>query len=294
MKKLLIFFFCISALFSNTYDLKMSQLEVLKQNKEKYLRQKNIVFSEFEKLQLDEKIIQKELEIIQFIQERLEEKKKYQVRIEELNELISLFTMKDKEISKKYNQLKEKSEGISKLDLDKMYSDILINKNQLKKTNLEKEYIIYLLSTEEYSIITDSMKKEKIKSILESVYSSLLEIKVQELKLTDVEKKGETLIKIKTLEMLVAQKEKEVVLLNHDIKIRNLDNKYQLLLLDNLILKDQIEILLKEQAILEQRVTLGATSNKELFEKILEKYKKMEEKIRIEGEIKLKEIELNQ
>lgn len=272
----------------------MNQLEILKQNKEKYLRQKNIAFSELEKLQLDEKVIQKELEITQFIQDRLEEKKKYQVRIEELNELISLFTVKDKEISKKYNQLKEKSEGISKLDLDKMYSGILINKNELKKSNLEKEYIIYLLSTEEYSEITDSMKKEKIKSALESAYSSLVEIKAQELKVTEIEKKGDTYVKIKNLEMLAAQEEKEVVLLNHDIKISTLKNKYQLLLLDKLNLENQIDILIKEQEILEQRVNLGATSNKDLFEKILEKYEKMEEKVRTEGEIKLKEIELNQ
>jgi DNA mismatch repair ATPase MutS len=98
----------------------MNQLEILKQNKEKYLRQKNIAFSELEKLQLDEKVIQKELEITQFIQDRLEEKKKYQVRIEELNELYDLL---DRSIDEDA-PLTIKEGGIIKLkDLQKIISE---------------------------------------------------------------------------------------------------------------------------------------------------------------------------
>lgn len=294
IKKITVFIFLISSIFANTYELKMSELEILKQNSEKYIRQKNISYSEFEKLQWDEKIIQKEFEIAQFVQQKLEEKKKYEARMDELNQLISLLGIKDSEISKRYNQLKGNTDGISKLDLDKMYSSILVNRNQIKKSGLEKEYISYLLLTEEYSKITDSLKKDKLVNILESSYNSLIEVKTQELKVTEIEKKGDTLIKIKNLELMAARTEKETALLNNEIKMKDLKNKYDILLVDKDSCQNQIDLLIKEQDIFDKKVSLGASSNKELFDKILEKYEKMEEKVRIEGEIKLKEIELSQ
>lgn len=294
IRKITVFIFLISSIFANTYELKMSELEILKQNSEKYIRQKNISYSEFEKLQWDEKIIQKEFEIAKFVQQKLEEKKKYEARMDELNQLISLLGIKDSEISKRYNQLKGNTDGISKLDLDKMYSSILVNRNQIKKSELEKEYVSYLLLTEEYSKITDSLKKDKLVNILESSYNSLIEVKTQELKVTEIEKKGDTLIKIKNLELMAARTEKETVLLNNEIKMKDLKNKYDILLVDKDSCQNQIDLLIKEQDIFDKKVSLGASSNKELFDKILEKYEKMEEKVRIEGEIKLKEIELSQ
>lgn len=294
LKKITVFIFLISSIFANTYELKMSELEILKQNSEKYIRQKNISYSEFEKLQWDEKIIQKEFEIAKFVQQKLEEKKKYEARMDELNQLISLLGIKDSEISKRYNQLKGNTDGISKLDLDKMYSSILVNRNQIKKSELEKEYVSYLLLTEEYSKITDSLKKDKLVNILESSYNSLIEVKTQELKVTEIEKKGDTLIKIKNLELIAARTEKETALLNNEIKMKDLKNKYDILLVDKDSCQNQIDLLIKEQDIFDKKVSLGASSNKELFDKILEKYEKMEEKVRIEGEIKLKEIELSQ
>ncbi|MBN2838228.1 MAG: hypothetical protein JXM74_05690 [Fusobacteriaceae bacterium] len=294
MKKLLVFFSCISLLLANTYELKLNELEILKQNKEKYIRQKNISYSEFEKLQLDEKVIQKELEIAQFIQQRLEEKNKYEARLDELNQLISLLSIKDSEISKKYDQLKVNTDGISKLDLDKMYSGIQINRNQIKKSQLEKEYITYLLSTEEYSKMENSLKKDKIIIVLENFYNALIDVKTQEVKVTEIEKKGDTLIKIKKLELDLAQEEKVVTIMNHEIKMKDFKNKYDILLIDKANCQNQIDLLVKEQDILDKKVSLGAASNKEFFDKVLEKYEKMEEKVRIEGEIKLKEIELNQ
>lgn len=294
MREITVFIFLISSIFANTYELKMSELEILKQNSEKYIRQKNISYSEFEKLQWDEKIIQKEFEIAQFVQQKLEEKKKYEARMDELNQLISLLGIKDSEISKRYNQLKGNTDGISKLDLDKMYSSILVNRNQIKKSELEKEYVSYLLLTEEYSKITDSLKKDKLVNILESSYNSLIEVKTQELKVTEIEKKGDTLIKIKNLELMAARTEKETALLNNEIKMKDLKNKYDILLVDKDSCQNQIDLLIKEQDIFDKKVSLGASSNKELFDKILEKYEKMEEKVRIEGEIKLKEIELSQ
>lgn len=294
IRKITVFIFLISSIFANTYELKMSELEILKQNSEKYIRQKNISYSEFEKLQWDEKIIQKEFEIAKFVQQKLEEKKKYEARMDELNQLISLLGIKDSEISKRYNQLKGNTDGISKLDLDKMYSSILINRNQIKKSELEKEYVSYLLLTEEYSKITDSLKKDKLVNILESSYNSLIDVKTQELKVTEIEKKGDTLIKIKNLELMAARTEKETALLNNEIKMKDLKNKYDILLVDKDSCQNQIDLLIKEQDIFDKKVSLGASSNKELFDKILEKYEKMEEKVRIEGEIKLKEIELSQ
>ncbi len=294
MREFTVFIFLISSIFANTYELKMSELEILKQNSEKYIRQKNISYSEFEKLQWDEKIIQKEFEIAKFVQQKLEEKKKYEARMDELNQLISLLGIKDSEISKRYNQLKGNTDGISKLDLDKMYSSILVNRNQIKKSELEKEYVSYLLLTEEYSKITDSLKKDKLVNILESSYNSLIEVKTQELKVTEIEKKGDTLIKIKNLELMAARTEKETALLNNEIKMKDLKNKYDILLVDKDSCQNQIDLLIKEQDIFDKKVSLGASSNKELFDKILEKYEKMEEKVRIEGEIKLKEIELSQ
>lgn len=294
MREITVFIFLISSIFANTYELKMSELEILKQNSEKYIRQKNISYSEFEKLQWDEKIIQKEFEIAKFVQQKLEEKKKYEARMDELNQLISLLGIKDSEISKRYNQLKGNTDGISKLDLDKMYSSILVNRNQIKKSELEKEYVSYLLLTEEYSKITDSLKKDKLVNILESSYNSLIEVKTQELKVTEIEKKGDTLIKIKNLELMAARTEKETALLNNEIKMKDLKNKYDILLVDKDSCQNQIDLLIKEQDIFDKKVSLGASSNKELFDKILEKYEKMEEKVRIEGEIKLKEIELSQ
>lgn len=294
MREITVFIFLISSIFANTYELKMSELEILKQNSEKYIRQKNISYSEFEKLQWDEKIIQKEFEIAKFVQQKLEEKKKYEARMDELNQLISLLGIKDSEISKRYNQLKGNTDGISKLDLDKMYSSILVNRNQIKKSELEKEYVSYLLLTEEYSKITDSLKKDKLVNILESSYNSLVEVKTQELKVTEIEKKGDTLIKIKNLELMAARTEKETALLNNEIKMKDLKNKYDILLVDKDSCQNQIDLLIKEQDIFDKKVSLGASSNKELFDKILEKYEKMEEKVRIEGEIKLKEIELSQ
>ena len=294
IRKITVFIFLISSIFANTYELKMSELEILKQNSEKYIRQKNISYSEFEKLQWDEKIIQKEFEIAKFVQQKLEEKKKYEARMDELNQLISLLGIKDSEISKRYNQLKGNTDGISKLDLDKMYSSILVNRNQIKKSELEKEYVSYLLLTEEYSKITDSLKKDKLVNILESSYNSLIEVKTQELKVTEIEKKGDTLIKIKNLELMAARTEKETALLNNEIKMKDLKNKYDILLVDKDSCQNQIDLLIKEQDIFDKKVSLGASSNKELFDKILEKYEKMEEKVRIEGEIKLKEIELSQ
>jgi hypothetical protein len=57
---------------------------------------------------------------------------------------------------------------------------------------------------------------------------------------------------------------------------------------------ENLKFVEKDIDIFQQKVDLGAGSQKDLLDKILEKYEYIEEKIKVEGEIRLKEIELEQ
>lgn len=267
---------------------------MLKNDRDRYIRQKEIKYSELEKLQLDEKIIEKELEISRFIQEQLEKKMKYQARLEVLNELIPVFQMKDKEISTRYNLLLENRDGISELDLEKMGINIKLNKNEIKKSILEKNFIEKLLKSEEFEYIDKSLKEDKIINIVTKSYDNVISIKNQELRVIEIEQKGDSFLKDKKNEVEMKILEKELEIENDKLNMENLKVDYENLVLDKENMIENLKFVEKDIDIFQQKVDLGAGSQKDLLDKILEKYEYIEEKIKVEGEIRLKEIELEQ
>jgi hypothetical protein len=279
---------------SNTYEIKKIEIEMLKNDRDRYIRQKEIKYSELEKLQLDEKIIEKELEISRFIQEQLEKKMKYQARLEVLNELIPVFQMKDKEISTRYNLLLENRDGISELDLEKMGINIKLNKNEIKKSILEKNFIEKLLKSEEFEYIDKSLKEDKIINIVTKSYDNVISIKNQELRVIEIEQKGDSFLKDKKNEVEMKILEKELEIENDKLNMENLKVDYENLVLDKENMIENLKFVEKDIDIFQQKVDLGAGSQKDLLDKILEKYEYIEEKIKVEGEIRLKEIELEQ
>lgn len=294
MKKLLLFLLVSFYALSNTYEIKKIEIEMLKNDRDRYIRQKEIKYSELEKLQLDEKIIEKELEISRFIQEQLEKKMKYQARLEVLNELIPVFQMKDKEISTRYNLLLENRDGISELDLEKMGINIKLNKNEIKKSILEKNFIEKLLKSEEFEYIDKSLKEDKIINIVTKSYDNVISIKNQELRVIEIEQKGDSFLKDKKNEVEMKILEKELEIENDKLNMENLKVDYENLVLDKENMIENLKFVEKDIDIFQQKVDLGAGSQKDLLDKILEKYEYIEEKIKVEGEIRLKEIELEQ
>lgn len=283
-----------TSIIATTYELKKNQLNILKFEKERYIRQKKINFSRFEKLQMEEEIIQKQLEISEFIQEKLEEIKKYEVRIEELESLLDLGKTKHKEMSKNYKSFKENKNGISNFELLSLESELNINRFEMEKWESELSYLNYLLTTNEYKYISDEIKTEKIIEIKIKALDSLIDIRKQEIKIIEMEKKGLSLLELKKKELENIELEKAITIYNDGIRMREIESDLVSLRKDRDISKERQALMLKEINMLEERFKLGAFSKKELFEKKNKNYKLLEEIIGIEGEIKLKEIELNQ
>jgi len=294
MKKLLIFISISFYLFSNSYELKKMQLDILEQERDRYLRQKTINYSELEKLQLDEKVIKQEFDFNDFIQKKLEDRSKNSARLDELKELKNLLTEKEKEFSKIYSELSTNDDGISKFELLKLYTEIQTTKKELEKISLEEKYINFLLNSEEYNYLKDELKEKKQLELIINNYDSLIGVKNQEIKIIEMEEKGQTLLKQKKLELDATKLEKNMAILNNSLEMKDLETKKDILYRDLDVFNFQLELQNKELTIIEEKVKLGAGSQKELFEKKLNKYDLLEKIVKAKGDIKLKEIELSQ
>ncbi len=274
-------------------EVKKIELEILKSERDRYVRQQEIKYSELEKLQMDEKIVEKDLDISKFLQQQLEQKMKYEARLTVLNELIPVLELKDSELSKKYSQLKT-SDGISKIDLAQMDSSIKTNKNDIVKNKIERNFINEVLKSEEFTYINKSLKEDKIINLTVKAYDSIIQIREQEVQLVKIEEQGKNILKSKEEELKLSKLQKQLIIENNRLDMANLKSNYEMLIIEKENVSTHLKFLENDLNIFEQKVNLGAGSQKELFDKIMEKYKYIEEKIRIEGEIKLKEIELDQ
>lgn len=293
MRGILVFIFITITIFSNTLEVKKIELEILKSERDRYVRQQEIKYSELEKLQMDEKIVEKDLDISKFLQQQLEQKMKYEARLTVLNELIPVLELKDSELSKKYSQLKT-SDGISKIDLAQMDSSIKTNKNDIVKNKIERNFINEVLKSEEFTYINKSLKEDKIINLTVKAYDSIIQIREQEVQLVKIEEQGKNILKSKEEELKLSKLQKQLIIENNRLDMANLKSNYEMLIIEKENVSTHLKFLENDLNIFEQKVNLGAGSQKELFDKIMEKYKYIEEKIRIEGEIKLKEIELDQ
>ncbi|MBN1468719.1 MAG: hypothetical protein JW924_08345 [Fusobacteriaceae bacterium] len=293
MRGVLVFIFIAVTIFSNTLEVKKIELEILKSERDRYVRQQEIKYSELEKLQMDEKIVEKDLDISKFLQQQLEQKMKYEARLTVLNELIPVLELKDSELSKKYSQLKT-SDGISKIDLAQMDSSIKTNKNDIVKNKIERNFINEVLKSEEFTYINKSLKEDKIINLTVKAYDSIIQIREQEVQLVKIEEQGKNILKSKEEELKLSKLQKQLIIENDRLNMTNLKSNYEMLIIEKENVSTHLKFLENDLNIFEQKVNLGAGSQKELFDKTMEKYKYMEEKIRIEGEIKLKEIELDQ
>lgn len=290
MRGILVFIFITITIFSNTLEVKKIELEILKSERDRYVRQQEIKYSELEKLQMDEKIVEKDLDISKFLQQQLEQKMKYEARLTVLNELIPVLELKDSELSKKYSQLKT-SDGISKIDLAQMDSSIKTNKNDIVKNKIERNFINEVLKSEEFTYINKSLKEDKIINLTVKAYDSIIQIREQEVQLVKIEEQGKNILKSKEEELKLSKLQKQLIIENNRLDMANLKSNYEMLIIEKENVSTHLKFLENDLNIFEQKVNLGAGSQKELFDKIMEKYKYIEEKIRIEGEIKLKEIE---
>ncbi len=294
MKKIILFLILSYTVFSNAYELKLKELEISKKIVDQYVKQKNINYSEMEKLKLDEVVVKKQFELVKFIQKKLEEKEKYIVQIEELKQLISILNIKKEETNNRYLLLAENPDGISKLELQKMKSNIDITLNEIEKNTIKLSYLQNLVISNQYSYINKELKTRKMREEIINYYNSMREIKEQEFKLSKVSRQGISQLTLKQLELEGVIEEKEIEVENYDSEIKKTENEYKLLIIDKKNLDLEIEQINKEEKMVEEEVILGAKSQQEAFEILLKKHDLLEKKIKIEGEISLKEIELNQ
>ena len=280
MRGILVFIFIVVTIFSNTLEVKKIELEILKSERDRYVRQQEIKYSELEKLQMDEKIVEKDLDISKFLQQQLEQKMKYEARLTVLNELIPVLELKDSELSKKYSQLKT-SDGISKIDLAQMDSSIKTNKNDIVKNKIERNFINEVLKSEEFTYINKSLKEDKIINLTVKAYDSIIQIREQEVQLVKIEEQGKNILKSKEEELKLSKLQKQLIIENDRLNMTNLKSNYEMLIIEKENVSTHLKFLENDLNIFEQKVNLGAGSQKELFDKTMEKYKYMEEKIRI-------------